>query len=251
MLTMRKAKKRTLQLNAQLAQTLTEKGVEATADETTTALVDKVAEISTGSNDSYYDVFWDNYQQNGNRTNYLQAFCNIGWNETTFQPKYNLCFVGDARYAFWRSNIKIDLISKLKEWGLTIDTREATGSHWFYQSAFETLPTIHCLNGTVHFMSSLNLSKIEKVVVSPNSDLSASFHNCPKLENITIEGEIGKNIAFPNSSLLTNDSVQSIIKALIDLTDTTTQTLTLHKDVKSKLSETQISAITGKNWTLA
>ncbi len=44
---MRKAKKRVLQLNTQLAQILTEKGVEATADETTTALVNKVANIST------------------------------------------------------------------------------------------------------------------------------------------------------------------------------------------------------------
>ena len=46
---MYKAKRRTLQLNAQLAQTLTEKGVEASSDETTTALVDKVAEISGGT----------------------------------------------------------------------------------------------------------------------------------------------------------------------------------------------------------
>ena len=43
---MSQSKERLLELNAQLAQTLTEKGVEATADETTTALVDKVAEIS-------------------------------------------------------------------------------------------------------------------------------------------------------------------------------------------------------------
>ena len=249
---MRKAKKRTLQLNAQLAQILTEKGVEATADETTTALVDKVAEISTGSEDSYYDAFWDAYQQNGERKNYYSAFYGIGWNDTTFRPKYDLIIKGDMQYAFASSNIEIDLISKLKEWGLTIDTSGVTGgSHWFYNSNFITLPTIHCLKGSSHFMSCLNLSMIEKVVVSKDSDIGYSFFNCPKLENITIEGEIGKTTAFAQSNLLTNDSVQSIINALIDLTDTTTQTLTLHKDVKSKLSESQISAITSKNWTLA
>ena len=43
---MLQSKGRLLQLNSKLAQTLTEKGVEATADETTTALVDKIAEIS-------------------------------------------------------------------------------------------------------------------------------------------------------------------------------------------------------------
>ena len=43
---MSQSKERLLELNSKLAQTLTEKGVEATADETTTALVDKIAEIS-------------------------------------------------------------------------------------------------------------------------------------------------------------------------------------------------------------
>ena len=51
---MSKSKERLLELNSKLAQTLTEKGVEATTDETTTSLVDKVAEIS--GNGSLYIV---------------------------------------------------------------------------------------------------------------------------------------------------------------------------------------------------
>lgn len=43
---MLKIKQRLLGLNAKLAETLTNKGVEATADETTTVLIDKVADIS-------------------------------------------------------------------------------------------------------------------------------------------------------------------------------------------------------------
>lgn len=43
---MSQSKERLLELNARLAQNLTDKGVEATADETTTELVNKVAEIS-------------------------------------------------------------------------------------------------------------------------------------------------------------------------------------------------------------
>lgn len=39
------SKKRLLELNARFAQNLTDKGVEATADETTTALIDKIADI--------------------------------------------------------------------------------------------------------------------------------------------------------------------------------------------------------------
>lgn len=42
------SKERLLELNARLAQNLTAKGVEATADETTTSLVNKVADIQSG-----------------------------------------------------------------------------------------------------------------------------------------------------------------------------------------------------------
>ncbi|MEE0868662.1 MAG: hypothetical protein U0L70_02595, partial [Ruminococcus sp.] len=45
---MLQSKQRLLQLNAKLAETLTNKGVTATADETTTALVNKVANITSG-----------------------------------------------------------------------------------------------------------------------------------------------------------------------------------------------------------
>ena len=45
---MLQSKQRLLELNAKLAETLTSKGVTATADETTTALVNKVADITSG-----------------------------------------------------------------------------------------------------------------------------------------------------------------------------------------------------------
>lgn len=45
---MLQSKSRLLELNAKLAENLTSKGVTATADETTTALVNKVADITSG-----------------------------------------------------------------------------------------------------------------------------------------------------------------------------------------------------------
>ena len=37
-----------------------------------------------------YDAFWDTFQNNGNRTTYSYAFYGsaVGWNDTTFNPKY-------------------------------------------------------------------------------------------------------------------------------------------------------------------
>jgi endonuclease I len=47
-----------------------------------------------------------------------------------------------------------------------------------------------------------------------------------------------------------NDSVQSIVDALKDLTGATAQTLTFHADVGGKLTDAQKATITAKNWTL-
>lgn len=59
------------------------------------------------------------------------------------------------------------------------------------------------------------------------------------------------SITFAQSPLLSEESVQSIIDGLVDLTGQTAQTLTLHADTKAKLTEQQIATITSKNWTLA
>lgn len=48
---MLQSKQRLLELNAKLAETLTSKGVAATADETTTSLINKVSDISSGGGD--------------------------------------------------------------------------------------------------------------------------------------------------------------------------------------------------------
>lgn len=64
-------------------------------------------------------------------------------------------------------------------------------------------------------------------------------------------GTIKISIHFGGQSKLTDESIQAIIDGLADLTGSTAQTLTLHADVKAKLTETQIASITSKNWTLA
>ena len=78
------------------------------------------------------------------------------------------------------------------------------------------------------------------------------FSSCTKLKNIRFEtGTIPISISFVHSSFLTDESVQSIIDGLADLTGQTAQTITFHLTVKNKLTEEQIVQITSKNWTLA
>jgi hypothetical protein len=77
-----------------------------------------------------------------------------------------------------------------------------------------------------------------------------TFLTCNALKNIRfVAGTIKVNISFSSSSLLSAESIQSIIDGLA--TVETAQTLTLHATVKAKLTEEQIASITSKNWTLA
>ena len=48
-----------------------------------------------------YDMFWDNFQDYGNRTFYNYGFAShFGWNETNFKPKYDVKPL-EANYIFY------------------------------------------------------------------------------------------------------------------------------------------------------
>lgn len=81
------------------------------------------------------------------------------------------------------------------------------------------------------------------------TNTSAAFSSANSLRNIRFVAETIKvSISIP-SPVLSNDSIKSIIDGLG--TVETAQTLTLHKDVKAKLTEEQLATITSKNWNLA
>ena len=77
------------------------------------------------------------------------------------------------------------------------------------------------------------------------------IQRCDNLINLTVNCIITRTFYLNYAKNLSVESVNSVINALTDLTGSTAQTLALHKDVKTKLTETQIASITSKNWTLA
>ena len=107
--------------------------------------------------------------------------------------------------------------------------------------------TLNCFNGCVR------LEIINAIFdLSIATSINTAFNKCNTLKEIRfVNDSIKATLNIGYSSLLSNASIQSIIDGLADLTGTTSQTLTLHADVKAKLTETQISTITSKNWTLA
>jgi hypothetical protein len=103
-------------------------------------------------------------------------------------------------------------------------------------------------------ISMFHASSIEEIVepldFSAMSGLKTqNAFNCSNLREVRFVTESIKwSITF-TAAVLSAESIQSIIDGLA--TVETAQILTLHKDVKAKLTQTQLDTITGKNWSLA
>lgn len=177
-------------------------------------------QIADLSGDNHYDVFWDNYQNNDG--NYKRAFSNRCWTDKTYNPKNPLVCTLSAEYAFQNANIT--------------DTKVPI--------------QVYDCSAAFLFADCYELKTVPYVGLFGVTSTSTFALGCINLENITFDGEIPTGIGFASSSKLTDASVQSIIDHLADLTGKTTQKLTFHNAVGSKLTEVQKATITAKNWTL-
>lgn len=94
------------------------------------------------------------------------------------------------------------------------------------------------------------LETVKGLDLSGATNVSNMFLGCSNLKNVTfVENSIKISFSLGDSLLLTDESIQSLINGLA--TVESQQTLTLHPDVKSKLTEEQNDTITSKNWKLA
>lgn len=184
----------------------------------------KVSEVYEAGRSAKEDEFWDMYQDNGERTSYEFAFSGERWNDETFKPKYTIKIAAGTS-AFYNSRIT-DLTNVSFDFsGATILTRIFAGC-----TELEKVGEID-LSGTsaslvYMFTEASKLKSIEKLIVCENNSYSFSFAGCTELENIIVEGTVGKNgLSFLNSTKLSKDSIISIISALSDTTSGYTVTL--------------------------
>ena len=195
-----------------------------------------------------YDRFWDAYQENGNSPG---MFRYKYWNDETFKPKYDMHYTGDSSDAFNQCAVT-DMKAILEQQGVVLDFSQVTHFMRGFQQANVThLPVLDFSNiqsSAAIFQYCSNLVSVDKII--SNSNFTADFRYCGALEHVRFEGVICQPPLFASSSKLTNESVQSIIDHLKDLTGQTSQTLTFHKDVGSRLTAAQKAAVTAKNWTL-
>lgn len=244
---MLQSKQRLLQLNAKLAETLTSKGVTATAEETTTALVNKVAYITSGDDsvlrgliqrDLTEIVIPDGITKIGNFAfaNYPELK-NIILSDTidsidssafyynnnlkSITLSKNLTLISDRAFRDCHSLAEINIISKIEKIG---------------DYAFQG-----CVS-----LEKINLPKTLGVISS------TAFINCKKLQFVTLgDGFNAKNLDLSASTLYTRETIVSWLNALADRTGQTAYKLTIGATNLAKLTEEDILIATNKNWTLA
>lgn len=199
---------------------------------------------------SYYDAFWDAYQKNGKRTNYSNAFGGIGWNDTTFQPKYKMSpTTADGMFA------KSDITTITN-----IDTSKAVTLLNMFSGAslLKSLPKIDAsgvtssTGATGVFASCDELERIEELVLhSGITNYSNMFAYCYKLQHITIGGIINGSIDFRHCPL-TKASITSVVNALSATASGNTATFSkAAKEAAFTASEWNTLVATKSNWAFS
>lgn len=168
--------------------------------------------------DNYYDTFWDCYQENGARLNYVSGFAGAGWNNNTFIPKYDISKATTMQKIFSDARIG-DLSTLLQSMGRTLDFSKASNvDSAFAYSWITRVPDINVTkagaNCRTMFSNCNRLHTIDKLMVAEsNISIGGAFQNCTALQNLTIEGTIATTIDL-HWSPLTQTSILSVLGAL-------------------------------------
>lgn len=174
---------------------------------------------------SEYNEFWDNYQDEGNRDDYAFAFSGKGWDDNTYNPKYDLN-ITSAGVVFQNS-----LITDNKK-AIKLNIPDSGACATFYGAQ------------SLERISELNL---QKDIYFANT----AFRSCKNLIEINIVGSgqmacasnnTQKTIEF-DSTKLNADSIRSIVNALKD--DVTGYTL---KFTATAVNNAFVGGETSEEW---
>ena len=200
-----------------------------------------------------YDDYWTAYHTNTEMTNGRHRF--YGWeiNEKTFRPQKDFT-VTDCYRMFTNTSGDYDLVELCEKRGVKMVLKAGTINNsmaMFNGAAVVRIGEVDISVGTGNywqatFLSCTKLKTIEKLVLSENVYPLSMFVSCFKLQNLTIEGTIGQNgFNVQWSTLLSKESIISIITALSDTTSGLT--VTLSKTAVNNAFETTSGAADGSS----
>lgn len=210
--------------------------------------VDSIVAATTGA-------FWDAVQNFGNREDYNRAFRH--WNCELLRPKYKVAPTNEnsAAYLFHynRSLKKVeaqyfDFSQKARS------SSTGNGYSYFCGYCFE-LEEVEDVgmqpdsSMQYAFYHCYKLHTIARIRVDENTQYNSTFTRCDSLENLTVEGTIGKNGFNVSWSPLSHDSLINIIKKLGETGSALS--ITLGTDNLAKLTDAEKAVATEKGWSLA
>lgn len=143
---------------------------------------------------SFYDAFWDAFQDYGNRRYYYNAFSNssssLGWTDLTYNPKYNI--ITDNGSASNLFNFCGFTDTKVE-----VDLSLASAAQAAFQNCRE-------------------LKTIRKLTLPQSTTASTTsiFFECQKLESIDLHGEVFDSLDFGWSSKLGRETIIRVVNAL-------------------------------------
>lgn len=204
-----------------------------------------------------YDEFWDEFQRNGTRRDYLGGF--TYFTAKIFKPKYNMRpYSASNMFNNFNSIGEIDivdLVELLEKANVTIDFSGCTNfSNWLMWANITRVGVIDCksLTGEFRCYYAHQLRTIDKLILYEGNGTTFNWEGCNWLTNITIEGVIERAFDIHYTKRLTHESLMSIINALKNLSGSgKTLTLTIGSDNLAKLTDSEKAIATQKGWTLA
>lgn len=225
------------------------------------AQLEQVLYGTSNGGKSPYDEFWDNFQQNGNLTDYRYAFGGAGWSAKNFKPKYPLqpkqatyMFSHFDRDGLDKENGHIDLSQ------FNIDFSKCTSlTNAFYNAHIDNTGFVDCsactsLSYTFACNSNGMLNKIHLKVVETNTFSSTFAYAGRTTELIFTDDSViasnGLNLQWSKS--LTKESLVSVINALSPTIEGLTVVLSKTAKENNFTDEEWATLISTKsNWTIS
>lgn len=190
-----------------------------------------IGDVYESGQNSMYGSFWDAFQQNGNRVNYDYGFYGRQWNEGILKPKHRIAPTS-ANQMFLNNNYKGDLRTLSSEDDFLDFSACTNVSNLFaYANQISHIGKVDMSSATSiagAFVGCTSLVSIDEVVFNlqgTQAPGSSIFKNCSALQHVKISGKIGQSISFGESKMLSRDSIESIVDALLE--SVRGQTLTL------------------------
>lgn len=182
---------------------------------------------------SYYDEFWDAFQNYGKRTDYPMAFRGTAFEYIHPKHKIEPTTNTSAQNTFYNANKLKKIEAKYFDF-----SKKPRGTYqtagWYY--TFGTCGNLEEIEDigigpdyelTYTFAYCNKLKKIAKIGIDANTKITSPFAKCIALESITFDGEIGQNIGLKDSTLLTKESITNIINHLSNTVSGKTLTLSV------------------------